>query len=125
MYTIGGPCDPNNDQACTPVNKFGMTPGNQTLRCGSTSILASRKPDNDSYNRLAKNPYANDSDVVRLWSQKLLVVHDSRPVLWQVRRWCVALVKLIGLNPAKMWVDHRPESFGRVAVLLDQNMRNA
>ena len=62
-YTIGGPCDPNDNKACTPeIN--GSTPYNQTVRCSYTSILNTRKPGNDSYNRLIQDPYARDSAVV-------------------------------------------------------------
>lgn len=63
-YTTGGPCDPSGNKACTPeVN--GSTPYNQTLRCSYTSILNTRKPSNESYNRLMRDPYIKDSAVVR------------------------------------------------------------
>ena len=64
-YTIGGPCDPSADQACTPNAADGTTPLNQTARCSFTSILTSKKPGNDSYDRLTENPYASDPAVVR------------------------------------------------------------
>ena len=63
-YTIGGPCDPSADKACTPNAADGTTPLNQTARCSFTSILTSKKPGNDSYDRLMEHPYANDSAVV-------------------------------------------------------------
>ena len=47
-----------------PTLLMGTTPLNQTARCSFTSILTSKKPGNDSYDRLMKNPYANDSAVV-------------------------------------------------------------
>ena len=48
-----------------PAKVVLATPLNQTARCSSTSILTSKKPGNDSYDRLMKNPYASDSAVVR------------------------------------------------------------
>ncbi|CAL5228325.1 g11434 [Coccomyxa viridis] len=55
-YTIGGPCDPSADKACTPNAADGTTPLNQTARCSFTSILTSKKPGNDSYDRLMEHP---------------------------------------------------------------------
>ena len=58
-----GPYRPYQDHACVPDKADGGTPNNQTVRCNW--VQDSRKPGNDSYDKLAQNPYAYDSAVVR------------------------------------------------------------